>query len=137
MNHNSEKIVHPQWNRLIVRTNLIYFIFVTSRLMENPVCSILHLSLQPTAKTCLIKTLPGGISQISIWATDCSHSFSCGFLLFRVPVFRWCIWSHCKTWKKTTTTPNNLSIQNYYFDANTFVSKLRYVMLAIVISTDL
>jgi hypothetical protein len=61
----------------------------------------------------------------SLNQSECSHPFS-GFLVFRAPFFSDAsnhitdLEANLINRLKTCSTPNNLSIQNYYFDANTY-----------------
>ncbi|KAJ4787349.1 Leucine-rich repeat protein kinase family protein [Rhynchospora pubera] len=91
-------------------------------LMGNPVCSIPHLSTTAYCTDAFDQS--SAIESLNI--TDCSHPFT-GFLIFRAPFFSEAS-DHIEQLKqnltgrlKTCSTPNNLSIQNYYFDGNSYL----------------
>ncbi|XP_078152060.1 leucine-rich repeat receptor protein kinase HPCA1-like [Carex rostrata] len=84
----------------------------------NPVCSISHLSRTAYCNDVLEKIPP--VESLN----PCQHPFS-GFLVFRAPFFsdesdHIPILEQNLTDTLKTCIPNNLSIQNYYFDTNTY-----------------
>ncbi|KAF3326990.1 putative leucine-rich repeat receptor-like protein kinase [Carex littledalei] len=84
----------------------------------NPVCNISHLSRTAYCKDVLEKNPP--VESLN----PCQHPFS-GFLVFRAPFFSDAsdhipILEQNLTDTLKTCIPNTLSIQNYYFDTNTY-----------------
>ncbi|KAJ4771708.1 Leucine-rich repeat protein kinase family protein [Rhynchospora pubera] len=87
-------------------------------LKGNPVCSIPHLSTTAYCKDVFEQKAAIGTLY------TCNHPFS-GFLVFRAPYFSDASDHITKLEQNLTNTlkacvPNNLSIQDYYFDSNTY-----------------
>ncbi|KAJ4780429.1 Leucine-rich repeat protein kinase family protein [Rhynchospora pubera] len=87
-------------------------------LKDNPVCSIPHLSTTAYCKDVFEQKAAIGTLN------TCNHPFS-GFLVFRAPYFSDASDHITKLEQNLTNTlkacvPNNLSIQDYYFDSNTY-----------------
>ncbi|XP_078152063.1 leucine-rich repeat receptor protein kinase HPCA1-like isoform X2 [Carex rostrata] len=92
----------------------------TLKLMGNPVCNKTHLS---NTVYCLDVLQNPTIKSLIL--SNCSNPFK-GFLVFRAPFFSDASDDHIAvlkdslTSKLKTCTPNNLYIQNYFFDDNTY-----------------
>ncbi|KAF3338338.1 leucine-rich repeat receptor-like protein kinase [Carex littledalei] len=85
----------------------------------NPVCNITHLST--TAYCQDVFEHNPSVGSLN----SCQHPFN-GFLVFRAPFFsdasdHITLLEQNLTNKLKTCIPNNLSIQNYYFDTNTYL----------------
>lgn len=92
--------------------------FETFRLKGNPVCNITHLSTTAYCKDIFEQN--SAVESLN----KCQHPFS-GFLVFRAPFFSDAS-NHISLLEQNLTNtlktciPNNFSIQNYYFDTNTY-----------------